>query len=67
MRVKLGSTRQLLVGVGERRLRSSELSLALVDRGLEGFLLDRENNLALFDVVTVLEQAGPEETLHACA
>ena len=61
---QLGSARQLLVGIRERRLRRGELGLALVDRGFERLLLDREDHLALFDLVAVLEQAGTEEALH---
>ena len=56
---------QLLIGIGERRLRGGELGLALVDRGLERLLLDREDHLVLFDLVAVLEQARTEKTLHA--
>ena len=62
---ELGGALQLLVGIGERRLRGSELGLALVDRGFERLLLDREDHLVLFDLVAVLEQARTEETLHA--
>ena len=61
---EFGGACQLLIGVGERRLGGGELRLALVDRGFERFLLDREHDLALFDLVAVLEQAGTEETLH---
>jgi hypothetical protein len=56
---------QLLIGVGERCLSGGELGFALVDRGFERLALDREDHLAFFHFVAILEQAGPEKTLHA--
>src|SRR6202040_4254911 len=56
-----GGARQLLFGIGERRLGGGKLRLALVDGGFERFLLDRKDDLAFFDLVAVLEQAGPRK------
>ena len=44
---EFGGARQLLIGVGECCLGRGELRLALVDRGFERLLLDREDDLAL--------------------
>ena len=46
-------------------MRGGELRLALIDRGLERFLFDREDHLAFLNVVSVLEQAGTKESCHS--
>jgi hypothetical protein len=61
---EFGGARQLLVSIGECRLRRGELRLALVDRGFERVFLDRKDDLALFDLVAVFEQTRTEKALH---
>ena len=61
----MGVPLQLLIGIGECRLSSGELSLALVDHSFEWLALDRKDHLAFFDVVAFLKEARPEKTLHA--
>ena len=55
----------MLIRVDKPRLGRGQLSLPLVNRGFERLFLDREHDLAFFDIVSVLEQPSTEKALHA--
>jgi hypothetical protein len=54
-RRKLGRTPRLLIGADKPRLGRGELRFSLVNCGFERLFLDREDDLALLDIVAVLE------------